>query len=300
MSGDVEELIDKAVVDYETAHGTAKIALQLIEDTMSADPAARDDPELRHRLACLSFNYARSLAQHRRTEHFDEILAQYGRAIDVLRALIRNHPAHVNSAWHRYDLARSLRNRGGVYVEMNSPDKHRLQIQATEEAFGIVQSIAREFPDNLDWADAVANYQISLAKSYLAVDRFDEGLRLCRLAEETASRLADSYPNDARLARDIGLALFTRGGALLEARRRHEAEEPIRRALDQARLTGRLDPTNTTYRTEIVDRLRMVAAVLLQVNRPGEAEPFGARPSNVPRPSRGNSRRMTVCSNRHR
>jgi tetratricopeptide (TPR) repeat protein len=274
MSGRIEKLLDRAPADYETAHDTAETALRLIENTMRADPAAREDPELRYHLACLSFNFARSLYDHRRRDHFDAILAQYDRAIGILRWLVRDYPLHVKSVCHRYDLARALRSRGTAYFEMDAPDKNRLRAQATEEALAIVESITREFPAKLDWADARANYQISLAESYVALGRFDEALRLCRVAEESTSRLALAHPKDPRLPRNIELALLQRGAVLRKLNRLQEAEQAIRGGLDKAQLVEQLDSSNSTYRAEVVASLHQIAGFLLNGGRPAEAEPF--------------------------
>ena len=288
MARSVEGLFDTAPSDYVTAHRSALIALRLVESTMSADPAAGDDPELLHRLACLKFNYGRSLYQHRRKEHFDEIIDHYDRAIVILRRIVHDHPTHRNHAWFRYDLARVLSVRGNTYAELNVPDRDRLGIQADTEALEIVRSIARDDPDNLDWKNAEVDWQLTLAQDYIRAHQLDLGLQLCQRAEQAASGLAEAYPNEPKFARSIGTALITRGVSLQSVNRLEEAEEPIRRSLEQARVVLRLDPTNSTYRSEVVDRLHSLVVFLSQTSRAREALPL----ARCARASRGTRERV--------
>ena len=245
--------------------------LKAYQKVVTQTPDLAIDPDLRHGLAQAHFQYARALANQDGVANAGRVVEHFDQAVGLLEPLSREHPDRV---WARYDLFRTLTCRAHTLSGQVRPMRPDLALRDETRSLQVIEDLARDFPDNPSWRDAVANQNINLGSMLIVLKRLDEARRHFERAQELATRLAAEYPDRPTFARNSVLALDALAGMAGRSARPETAVPLLRRAIEGGAALVRAVPDDRAYPIEQSCRQAALADRLIELGQLGAAEPL--------------------------
>lgn len=227
------------------------------EAALARIPGADHDPELRYRVALANYQLARSCYSRTGEANIRDAVGHLDRAIKLLSALPRTHSLGQD---FRNNLFRALSLRGTLFAALNDPARAEADGLA---ALRVIENLARDRPDNLDWRDAVAAQHSSLAHSLLLQpERLQDAEKHARSCREIATELLRHEASKPLYLNNLHRGWSLLGFVLHRSGRLDEAEAAYRKALDVNKEQQQRGPDQTHYPFEHAMTLRAIGKVL--------------------------------------
>jgi len=262
-----EYMIAEVPLGSERTHALLAEWRAFYEEVLDRLPESRNDPELRFRAALANYHLARSFTSRDADKNRARALQHYSRSIALLEPLGREHPTN---EWYRYDLFRGLMQRASVHQAADDPDQAERDAEA---ALQVIADLARDFPANPDWRDAVAFQHRNLAEILFRRGRLEDAEGHARRSLEVASQTVEEVTDRPMYLSNVRKALHLL--AQIEHRRGRlaEAEPLLLRALSVGEELVRRIPDDVAYPMERAEDLRAFALLLSDLGRDAEAAP---------------------------
>jgi tetratricopeptide (TPR) repeat protein len=151
-------------------------------------PKNEQDPASRHGAAIANYFLALAIASHEGGAHPEPILERYTRSIELLTALVDEDPMCTK---YRYNLSRSLSLRSNFYFEIS---RFEPALADASESLKVAESLARDFHENPDNQDLVANKTLTVAQAYELLGKREEAIASAQAALRLAEELVRKYP----------------------------------------------------------------------------------------------------------
>ncbi|RUL84585.1 serine/threonine protein kinase [Tautonia sociabilis] len=262
-----EYMIAEVPLGSERTHALLAEWQAFYEEVLDRLPGSRNDPELRYRAALANYHLARSFNSRDADQNRPRTLQHFSRSIDLLEPLSHAHP---ENEWYRYNLFRGLMQQAGVHLAAGDSDRAERDAEAALQA---VEALARDFPANPDWRDAVAFQHRSLAEILFRRGRVADAEGHARRSLEVASQTVEEAPDRPMYLSNVRKALHLLARIAHHRGRLAEAEQLLLRALSVGEELVRHVPDDVAYPIERTEDLRAFALLLSDLGRDIEAVP---------------------------
>jgi serine/threonine protein kinase len=182
-----EEISESLPLGSKRTHNYFEEMVHLTEQALVHFESGETKDQLRYRAALAHHHLARSWEAFDPKRHLSRIIASLNRAVELLGSIAERHP---DQDWYRYNLSRSLAARALARRQFDPEGS----LADAREGLRVAQCLARDFPDNPDWEDAVAFQHWSLAEVLRCAERLDEASEEALRAMELAARLVEEHP----------------------------------------------------------------------------------------------------------
>lgn len=230
----IEYTIDKVPLGSDASHEFLTEMVRLCDKAMTQIPGGAQDADLRFRAALAHHQLAKSYEARDAAANLSKTLAHFDRAVGLFATLViedkTDKTRHVERMkWHRYNLFRSLYSRAYGRLRANDAAKAEADVR---EALKVIESLARDFPDDPDWKDAVAFQYCTLAGFLMGEARSEERRKAATEAKRIAAELVAEWPGRPEFVSNVQKALKILTDSAIERQSWQEAASLAREALE--------------------------------------------------------------------